>query len=367
LKKGWNSKLYINRSTLQEIYWWKKKIEENKSIRATIHQSQAILTTDASATSWGATLKLQNPEEEIWLQGDWSDKWKLSSSNQRETAAVLCALTRSEHFLRRQRVTALKIEIYNSMTSFNLNREAAAISPQKLTNKILEKVEDLRPQIQAFHIHGKENMIPNSFSRLATSGDYSLRSEVLLEVLSQISVKPTKDMYSNRRSRKFKRFVSATHDRWAATQDSLSMSWKSEIPYLIPLISPIPATLSKLKREGVQALLNVPNWPSRPWLPVLKSMMSRFMIQGESKDLLIRGGRLKKQKRHLPPGKLIAMWIEGTQEKSCLDGFQEREVSPIQLFRKQQEAGIQFEEGIGSVWANSMNIGKALVNQEKTY
>ncbi|KAA6366112.1 MAG: putative reverse transcriptase, partial [Streblomastix strix] len=52
LKKGWNSKLYINRSTLQEIYWWKKKIEENKPIRATIHQPQAILTTDASATSW---------------------------------------------------------------------------------------------------------------------------------------------------------------------------------------------------------------------------------------------------------------------------------------------------------------------------
>ncbi|KAA6367189.1 MAG: putative reverse transcriptase, partial [Streblomastix strix] len=316
LKKGWISKLYINRSTLQEIYWWKKKKEENKPIRPTIHQPQAILTTDASATSWGATLKLQNPEEEVWFQWDWSDKWKLSSSKQRERAAVLCALTRYEHFLRRQRVTALKIETDNSVSSFNLNRGAAAVSLQRLTDKILEKLEDLGLQIQAFHIHGIENTIPDSLSRLATSGDYSLRSEVLLEVLSQFQVKPTIDMFSNRRNRKFKRFVSVTRDRWAVTQDSLSMSWKSEIPYLHPPIPLIPATLSKLKREGVQALLIVPNWPSQPWWPELRSMMSRFMILGESKDLLVPGGRMKKQKRHLPPGKLIAVWIEGTEEKN---------------------------------------------------
>jgi hypothetical protein len=72
------------------------------------------------------------------------------------------------------------------------------------------------------------------------------------------------------------------------------MSWKSEIPYLHPPIPLIPATLSGLKREGVQALLIVPNWPTQPWWPELKSMMSRFMILGESKDLLIPGGRMKK-------------------------------------------------------------------------
>ncbi|KAA6369187.1 MAG: hypothetical protein EZS28_035288 [Streblomastix strix] len=253
-------------------------IEENKPNRATIHQPQAILTTDASATSWGATLKLQNPEEEIWFQGDWSDKWKLSSSNQRESAVVLCAITCSEHFLKRQRVTALKIETDNSVASFKLIRGAAAISLQQLSDKILEKVEDLEQQIQSFHIHGIENIIPDSLSRLATSGDYSLRSEVLQEVLSQFQVKPTIDMFSNRRNRKFKRFVSVTQDRWAVTQDSLSMSWRSEIPYLHPPIPLIPATLSKLKREAVQALLIVPNWPSQPWWPELKIMMSTFMI-----------------------------------------------------------------------------------------
>ncbi|KAA6375152.1 MAG: putative reverse transcriptase, partial [Streblomastix strix] len=310
-----------------EIYCWRKKIVENKPIRVAIHQPQVILTVDASASSWVATLKLQNPEEEIWFQADWSDKWKLSSSNQRETAAVFCALTCSEHFLKSQRVTVPKIERDNSETSFNLNRGAAAVSLQKLIEKILEKVEDLGLQIQSLHVQGIENTTPDSLSRLATTRDYSLQSEVLVEVLSQFQVKPTIDMFSNRRNCKIKRFVSVTQDRWAVTLNFLSMSWKSEIPYLHPPIPLIPATLSKLKRQGVQALLIVPNWPSQPWWPELRSMMSRFMILGESKDLLIPGRRMKKQKWHPPPGKLIAVWIEETEEKSCLDGFQERKKS----------------------------------------
>ncbi|KAA6376769.1 MAG: hypothetical protein EZS28_027703, partial [Streblomastix strix] len=123
---------------------------------------------DASLDSWGATLKLQKLEEEIWFQGDWCKKWRLSSSNQRETAAVLCGLTRSERFLKRKQVTSLKIETDNSATSYNLNRGAAAASLRKLTDRILKIVEDLYIHIHSFHIQGKTNIIPDSLSRLAT-------------------------------------------------------------------------------------------------------------------------------------------------------------------------------------------------------
>ncbi|KAA6385495.1 MAG: hypothetical protein EZS28_018983, partial [Streblomastix strix] len=107
----------------------------------------------------------------------------LTSSNQRETAAVLCGLLRSAPFLREQQVQSLKIETDNSSTAYNLNRGAAAISLLKLTDRILEVAEDLELQMHAFHIHGKENTIPDSLSRLATSGDYSLKEEILQEVL----------------------------------------------------------------------------------------------------------------------------------------------------------------------------------------
>ncbi|KAA6364417.1 MAG: hypothetical protein EZS28_040055, partial [Streblomastix strix] len=88
-------------------------------------QPQAVLQTDASNSSWGAVLKLHNPEQEVMLQVNWSNKWRLMSSNQRETAAVLCALLHSEPFLRSKQITSLKIETDNSVTAYNLNRGAA--------------------------------------------------------------------------------------------------------------------------------------------------------------------------------------------------------------------------------------------------
>jgi hypothetical protein len=123
------------------------------------------------------------------------------SSNQRESAAILCALTRSEPFLRNKQITSLKIETDNSTAAYNINRGASAISLHKLTDKILELIENMNLQIHAFHIPGKTNIIPDSLSRLATSGDYSLREEVLQEILQQFKIRPTIDMFSNRRNR----------------------------------------------------------------------------------------------------------------------------------------------------------------------
>jgi hypothetical protein len=95
------------------------------------------------------------------FQGDWSNRWRLMSSNQRETAAVRCALLHSEPFLRSKQITSLKIETDNSVTAYNLNRGAAAISLQKLTDRILEKIETMQIQVHAFHIHGADNIVPD--------------------------------------------------------------------------------------------------------------------------------------------------------------------------------------------------------------
>ncbi|KAA6321529.1 MAG: hypothetical protein EZS28_054545, partial [Streblomastix strix] len=187
----------------------------------------------------GATLKINSNKQEIWFQGDWNNHWRLTSSNQRETAAVLCWLLRSAPFLREQQVQSLKIETDNSSSAYNLNRGAAAISLLKLTDRILEVAEDLELQIHAFHIHGKENTIPDSLSRLVTSGDYSLKEEILQEVLLMLKIRPSIDMFSNRRNRKFRRFMSLSQDKWAVAQDCLPISWQLEVPYLhqpIPLI-----------------------------------------------------------------------------------------------------------------------------------
>jgi hypothetical protein len=48
--------------------------------------------------------------------------------------------------------------------------------------------------------------------------------------------------------------------------------------------------------------------------------MSKYMILGKSEDVLKPGGRMKKLKKHLPPGKMMALLIEAIRGKNCSDG-----------------------------------------------
>ncbi|KAA6384808.1 MAG: hypothetical protein EZS28_019666 [Streblomastix strix] len=122
---------------------------------------------------------------------------------------------------------------------------AAAISLLKLTDRIQEVAENFELQIHAFHIYGKENTIPESLSRLVTSGDYSLNQVILHEAIVKFRIRPSFNMFSNRRNRKFRRFVSLSQDKWAVAYDYLSISWQLEVPYLHPPIPLIQKTLNK--------------------------------------------------------------------------------------------------------------------------
>ncbi|KAA6401465.1 MAG: hypothetical protein EZS28_002999, partial [Streblomastix strix] len=182
------------------------------------------------ATQLGACLKLMNPLEKIWFQGNWSSRWNLNSSNQREAAAILCALRRSEPYFKEMQTKSLKIEADNGSTTFNINRGAAATALAKLVDRTLETADNYNLQLHAYHIPGTQNKIPDSLSRLATSGDYIINEQIHNEALHILRVKPSIDLFSNRRNRRFKRFVSLIPDSWAVAQDSLSIPWKGEVP-----------------------------------------------------------------------------------------------------------------------------------------
>ncbi|KAA6357873.1 MAG: hypothetical protein EZS28_046601, partial [Streblomastix strix] len=227
-----------------------------------------------------------------------------------------------------------------------LNRGAAAISLLKLTDRILEVAEDLNLQIHAFHILGKENTIPVSLSRLATTGDYSLKEENLHEVHLTLTISPSIDMFPNRRNRKFRRFVSLSQDKWAVAQDCLSILWQLEVLYLLPSILLMQKTPNKLTEEKEQALTILLYQISQPLRPVLMKMASRLIILGDSVDVLVPGDKIKKQKKHLPPGRMMAVLLDATEEKNYSDGFLVKEVLPALPFRTSQTVGMRLGEDI---------------------
>jgi hypothetical protein len=45
------------------------------------------------------------------------------------------------------------------------------------------------------------------------------------------------------------------------------------------------------------------------------------MILGKGEEVLTAGGKMRKKKKHLPPGKMLAVLSEAKEEKICSDGF----------------------------------------------
>ncbi|KAA6389941.1 MAG: hypothetical protein EZS28_014530 [Streblomastix strix] len=230
--KGWNIKLHLHHNILLEIIWGKSQIDKNKPIQATIAQSEAILATDASLRSQGACLKLTNPIEDIWIKGNWSNRWNFNSSNQLEEASILCALLRQEPYFKMKKIKSLNIETDNNSSTFNINKRAAAVALANQVDRTLEIVENYNLQLHAYLIPRTQNMIPDSLSRLSTSENYMINQQILNEALHILKVKPSIDLFQNRKNRRFKRFISAEQIR--ERKDNCSDgSFKLAIPIMV--------------------------------------------------------------------------------------------------------------------------------------
>jgi hypothetical protein len=79
-------------------------------------------------------------------------------------------------------------------------------------------------------------------------------------------------------------------------------------------------------KDNCKVFLIIPFWPAQPWWPDLMKLTNRYMILGKGEDVLIAGGRMKKKKKHLPPGKMIAVLSEAKEEKSYSNEFLNKEV-----------------------------------------
>ncbi|KAA6308883.1 MAG: hypothetical protein EZS28_056608, partial [Streblomastix strix] len=60
--QGWTGMMVSPLEALKELYWWIKKIAENKKQQIQDPIPQATVVTDASPQGWGATLELDSGE-----------------------------------------------------------------------------------------------------------------------------------------------------------------------------------------------------------------------------------------------------------------------------------------------------------------
>ncbi|KAA6369258.1 MAG: hypothetical protein EZS28_035216, partial [Streblomastix strix] len=99
--------------------------------------------------------------------GKWKrQNWRLTSSNQRETATSLQGIRKLEKYSNIGKISSIRIVTDNSVAVLNIQRGAAAVQLAKLTDRILYEAEALKIQISARHVPGIDNTIADSLSRL---------------------------------------------------------------------------------------------------------------------------------------------------------------------------------------------------------
>jgi ribonuclease HI len=314
-KEGWNGYVRVTFAQEGELRVINRWICRNSPRQFQPLTPTATLTTDACKEGWGATLVTMT--EKLLYHGEFGRmEEQLTSSNQRETAAVLLALRACKKKLEEERTRCVCIESDNTTTVSNLGRKRAAKSMLKMVRKIFLLAERLQMEVTAKYRPGVENQVADSLSRLEGAGDYYLKQKVfelglekLREVGEEIQDVVEVDMFATEQNTRLPRFVSPSPNPKAEASDAFSISWRGIKVYAHPPIRMISRTLLKIELERVRTVLVIPNWPTQAWWPRLRQLVTKEVLLGEAEEILEMGKMMKQRGTKLPPGKLMMIKI----------------------------------------------------------
>jgi ribonuclease HI len=179
-RHGWNGIVRLNESIKQELITWTEWIKNNQP-RPLLKRPlpQAIITTDAAPTGWGATIhstsSIPTPNNSLKRCGVWSSTMVQASSNKRELVAIHKALEEFTPVITKNRWNSIQILTENTTACYNINRKAAFINLYQSLRRLFNLTDTIGISIASAHIQGILNTETDKLSHLAMSGDYSLK------------------------------------------------------------------------------------------------------------------------------------------------------------------------------------------------
>ena len=267
-----------------------------------------MLTSDASEKGWGAFLESGYRWSHTF--GSFYPSDGLTSSNQRETAAVLRALLYYKPILQQLRPGALTIRSDNAVTVYNLQRQGAGVALLGMTRAIFSLLQELDIRLHVMHIPGVENGLTDELSRIDSSGDYELRADVYDHATRILQVTPTVDLFAASHNRKCNRFVAwtAAAATGATALDAFALErWDEGLPYIFPPVHLLDRVLQRIRDQEVRAVLVLPKWPAQPWWNVFRPMATAILEMGREKEVLLPGPAMRNSPtiKKLPPGTFL--------------------------------------------------------------
>jgi hypothetical protein len=227
--KGWNGWGILPKRIFSELQFWYRNIQFNTPYVFQARLPQASLTTDASERGWGAVFICGDLYYITY--GSFSTLYDSTSSNLRETTAVLRALLNFRSEVQKHQIHCLSLRTGNIVTVFNLQRQGASESLLYETRQIFSFLLKMDIRLQTTHIPGVENITADALSRMDAAGDYELRQEFYQRGIRFLGVTPTLNLFAAKTNAKCPSYLALPGVRaeGARALDALRYSWREEI------------------------------------------------------------------------------------------------------------------------------------------
>lgn len=273
----------INHNVIKDdLDWWYKNISISSCpIRSPNYRLEIF--SDASLTGWGASCLNKK------ANGFWTNEEKSYHINILELLAALFAL---KVFAKDLFDTQVLLRVDNTTAISCINRMGSVQFPHlhEIARQIWEFCEQRNLFIYASYIKSSQNAVADFESRKTHSDtEWELASYAFLDITKAFGV-PDIDLFASRSNAKCKKYVSWRADPCAFCIDAFTIKWNDYFFYAFPPFAIILKTLNKIIADKATGIVIVPNWPTQPWYPVFKKLVSSKVIYfNPSSELLFFG------------------------------------------------------------------------------
>lgn len=180
------------------------------------------------------------------------------------------------------------LRVDNTTALACINRMGSIQYPQLnfLTRQIWNWCEKRNLWMHASYVCSRENKADESSRCFSLETEWELSSIAFLKI-TKVLGNPTIDLFASRLNTKCDKYVSWRQDPNSIAVDSFTISWKNIFFYAFPPFSLILRVLNKIIVDQAAGIIVVPYWPSQPWFPLYKLLISKEVTFRPSTNLLL--------------------------------------------------------------------------------
>lgn len=267
-RRSWEELLPWTDEAVDDLRWWIQSLDGwNGRVLLPPAPFDVQLSTDASASGWGALLS--EPAGKA-ASGFWTVSVSHESSNFRELLAVYLSLCSLREYLAGKNVEILSdnittVALINKFGSSDVRLDA-------ISQAIWSFAFQNRMMLTAHHISGESNVHPDALSRLPLRHEWFLHPEVFQQ-LDRMFGPHSIDRFATCTTALLPVYNSRFSDPGTAGVDALGQSdWAEHNNFVNAPFRLIPRVLDTIEAYRAVATLIAPLWPAQPWMDRLRRM-----------------------------------------------------------------------------------------------